>query len=142
MTNNCQEHQRHATKREALDHLRWAKKQPRGKGLRHLKVYHCDDCNGWHVGRSWRTQRERELLQPKAPEPKKPKPPSAGKLRREQEQQKKKYGRKARHLFSIAGYFTDAAEAAARLEYARKDFQDSIRIANEMAARITFEKNS
>lgn len=75
----------HLTERAALDALRWAKRQPGGKGLRWLNVFLCRVCGYWHVGRSQRTQRERLAAEPK-PAPA-PKPLTTGQLRRKAERE-------------------------------------------------------
>lgn len=59
-------HQYHATERSALNHLAWARMQPGGKGIKHLNVFSCQECGGWHVGRSRRGYRERLASMPKA----------------------------------------------------------------------------
>jgi hypothetical protein len=77
--NVCKSKRHHATEREALSHLRWARKQPGGNGLRDLCVYHCA-CGDWCVGRAWRGLKERLAAQPMA-EPA-PKPRTFGEIRR------------------------------------------------------------
>ena len=67
---NCTEKLHHKTKREALDHLAWARKQRHQEGshgLKHLNVYECPCGGGWCVGRAWRGKREAEAAQPEAP---------------------------------------------------------------------------
>jgi hypothetical protein len=72
----CTDKQYHATEREALNHLRWARRQPGGHRLRSLNVYRCPECNGWHVGRSRRdaatARMERDARRATTPPSRKP----------------------------------------------------------------------
>ena len=70
----------HATERDALNDLAWMRKQPGGHGLKHLNVFQCKECEGFHVGRAWRGSREIRATLPK-PEPT-PKPLTEGQQRR------------------------------------------------------------
>jgi hypothetical protein len=57
---NCAEKLHHKTEREAMDHLAWARRTARRKGLgggqrlRSLNVYQCPCGGGWCVGRDGR----------------------------------------------------------------------------------------
>ncbi len=103
----------HATERSALNHLTWARKQRHQEGstgLKHLNVYQCEECAGWHVGRAWRGKREAQAAQPAA---KKAKGPTPGQQRRAA---------------------TKAAEKAAKQQmYA--DYTDNLRIMRIMTDR-------
>jgi hypothetical protein len=90
----CAGKRHHDTEREALDHLRWAKKQPGGKGLRDLCVYQCV-CGNWCVGRAWRGSKERYAAKPQ-PQPL-PKPLTAGQLRRKADREAREADRQAKY---------------------------------------------
>jgi hypothetical protein len=118
---DCAEKLHHKTEREALNHLRWAKKQPGGHGIKHLGVYSCPCGHGWCVGRAWRSKREKLAAQPKlAPEPK---PLTAGQLRR-------KAKREAVHAERCLHYRLRQVDALGSLA----DLADSFGIALRMAA--------
>ena len=69
----------HKTERAALNHLAWARKQQRGKGLRDLNVYQCS-CGGWCVGRALGGKKERQAMEERQ-EQMRPKQPTPGLLR-------------------------------------------------------------
>lgn len=46
---SCKSKTRHASHAAALKHLRGAKDKHKRLGYK-IKPYHCEFCNGWHIG--------------------------------------------------------------------------------------------
>ena len=120
---NCAEKLHHATKRGALDHLKWAKRQPGGHGIRYLDAYRCPCGGGWCVGRSWKTKRVMEAAQPKPEKTTAEKTPTAGEIRR-------KARREAVQAEKALRYRLRKVDALGSLA----DMADSFAIALRMAA--------
>jgi hypothetical protein len=129
----CADKQYHATEREALNHLRWARKQPSGHRLRSLNVYPCPDCDGWHVGRAWRGKREWLATQPRpAAAPAAAKPRSLGAIRRKLARLEKQWDRQRRYRAAGIGKLV-----ARDLEMwrAEEELREAQRMALELVAR-------
>jgi|SRR5882672_2564741 len=92
-TEKCNNHLRHETEREALDHLRWARKQPHGKNLRALNVFRCQICDGYHVGRSGLKKQSAPVSNPTPAA----KPRTFGEIRRKLRQLENQWDKARRH---------------------------------------------
>jgi hypothetical protein len=118
-TEKCTRHLRHATEREALNHLRWARKQPHGKNLRALNVFKCRDCDGWHVGHSAKKMQSAPEPQP-TPEKK---PRTLGEIRRKLRALESQWDRQRKHRAYQLQAIVDADRAMWACEEELKQLQ-------------------